>query len=113
MIAIGKFFADFITKYLPSWSFSSNTASETWSKMETLFNEEFSSASLIKFAEARAGHEEELTKMVSLFMYLGTVRYPNPSLAATLQDGRLFSKEIQLRIKCILQVRFRKNSLNF
>ena len=72
--------------------------------METLFTEEFPSGPLIKFNDARDGHEEELVKIVSLFMYLGTVKYPNPSLSATLQDNRLFTKELQLRIKCILQV---------
>ena len=59
---------------------------------------------LIKFSDARDGHEEELTKIVSLLMYLGTVKYPNLGLAATLHDNKLFSNEVQLRIKCILQV---------
>ena len=101
---LGKFFAQYITKYIASWSFSSNTASETWTQMERLFGQEFPGGEVIKFEEARAGHEEELVKIVSLLMYLGTVKYPNPSLASTLQDGKLFSKEVQLRIKCILQV---------
>ena len=71
--------------------------------MEECFGEEFSK-SLINFHEARSGYEEELTKIVTLLMYLGTVKYPNPSLASTLQDYKQFSKEVQLRIKCILQV---------
>ena len=99
---LGKFFAAFIEKYLP-WSFHSTTVSETWTKMEECFGEEFSK-SLINFHEARSGYEEELTKIVTLLMYLGTVKYPNPSLASTLQDYKQFSKEVQLRIKCILQV---------
>ena len=57
----------------------------------------------------RDGHEEELVKIVSLFMYLATVKYPNASLAATLQSSKLFSKEVQLRIKCILQVWIQTN----
>ena len=90
--------------------------------MERFFGQEFPGGEVIKFEEARAGHEEELVKIVSLLMYLGTVKYPNPSLATTLQvrvhvycgqnrlllllqDGKLFSKEVQLRIKCILQVK--------
>ena len=77
--------------------------SETWSKMEECFEKEFS-RSLINFSEARSGFEEELTKIVTLLMYLGTVKYSNPGLANTLQDPKQFSKEVQLRIKCILQV---------
>ena len=103
----GKFFAAFIEKYLP-WSFHSTTVSETWTKMEECFQEEFSK-SLINFPEARSGYEEELTKIVTLLMYLGTVKYPNPSLASTLQDYKQFSKEVQLRIKCILQVKCEDN----
>ena len=95
------------------WKFSSNTATETWLQMETLFSEEFPAAPLIKFTDARDGHEEELTKIVSLFMYLGTVKYPNQSLSATLQDSRLFTKELQLRIKCILQVILSISCLKF
>ena len=53
--------------------------------MERLFGQEFPGGEVIKFEEARAGHEEELVKIVSLLMYLGTVKYPNPSLATTLQ----------------------------
>ena len=53
--------------------------------MERLFGQEFPGGEVIKFEEARAGHEEELVKIVSLLMYLGTVKYPNPSLANTLQ----------------------------
>ena len=100
---LGKFFAAFIQKYLP-WSFHSTTVTETWTKMEECFEKEFSK-SLINFPEARSGYEEELTKIVTLLMYLGTVKYPNPSLASTLQDYKQFSKEVQLRIKCILQVK--------
>ena len=59
---------------------------------------------VINFPEARAGHEEELVKMVSLMMYLGTVKYPNSTLSGTLADCKLFSKEVQLRVKCVLQV---------
>ena len=99
----GKFFATFIEKYLP-WSFHSTTVSETWTKMEECFEKEFP-LSLINFPEARSGYEEELTKIVTLLMYLGTVKYPNPKLASTLQDYKQFSKEVQLRIKCILQVK--------
>ena len=55
--------------------------------MERLFGQEFPGGEVIKFEEARAGHEEELVKIVSLLMYLGTVKYPNPSLATTLQVG--------------------------
>ena len=99
----GKFFAAFIEKYLP-WSFQSSTVSETWSMLEEYVEKEFS-RSLINFAEARSGYEEELTKIVTLLMYLGTVKYSNPSLANTLQDPKQFSREVQLRIKCILQVK--------
>ena len=53
--------------------------------MERLFGQEFPGGEVIKFEEARAGHEEELVKIVSLLMYLGTVKYPNPNLANTLQ----------------------------
>ena len=53
--------------------------------MERFFGQEFPGGEVIKFEEARAGHEEELVKIVSLLMYLGTVKYPNPSLATTLQ----------------------------
>ena len=102
---IGKFFAAFIEKYLP-WSFQSTTVSETWTKMEECFEKEFSK-SLINFSDARSGYEEELTKIVTLLMFLGTVKYPNPSLAGSLQDYKQFSKEVQLRIKCILQVKRR------
>ena len=42
--------------------------------------------------------------MVSLMMYLGTVKYPNSTLSGTLADSKLFSKEVQLRVKCVLQV---------
>ena len=98
---LGKFFADFIEKYLP-WSFHSTTVSESWTRMEECFEKEFSH-SLINFPEARSGYEEELTKIVTLLMYLGTVKYPNPKLASTLH--KQFSKEVQLRIKCILQVK--------
>ena len=101
-LSLGKFFAAFIEKYLP-WSFQSTTVSQTWTMLEEHVEKEFS-RSLINFAEARSGYEEELTKIVTLLMYLGTVRYSNPGLASTLQDPRQFSKEVQLRIKCILQV---------
>ena len=37
----GKFFAEYITKYLPSWKFQSQTTTETWIRMEQLFAEEF------------------------------------------------------------------------
>ena len=37
-------------------------------------------------------------------MYLGTVKYPNSTLSGTLADSKLFSKEVQLRVKCVLQV---------
>ena len=37
-------------------------------------------------------------------MYLGTVKYPNSTLSGTLADCKLFSKEVQLRVKCVLQV---------
>ena len=73
--------------------------------METLFGDEFPGGEVVKFEEARAGHEEELVKLVTLLMYLGTVKYPNQNLASHLQDGKLFSREVQLRIKCILQVK--------
>ena len=73
--------------------------------METLFGDEFPGGEVVKFEEARAGHEEELVKLVTLLMYLGTVKYPNQSLASHLQDGKLFSREVQLRIKCVLQVK--------
>ena len=53
--------------------------------MERLFGLEFPGGEVIKFEEARAGHEEELVKIVSLLMYLGTVKYPNSNLANTLQ----------------------------
>ena len=102
ILFLGKFFAAFIEKYLP-WNFHSTTVSETWSKMEECFEKEFS-RDLISFGDARSGYEEELTKIVTLLMYLGTVKYSNPSLANTLQDPKQFSKEVQLRIKCILQV---------
>ena len=72
--------------------------------MEECFEKEFSK-SLINFTDAKSGYEEELTKIVTLLMYLGTVKYPNPSLANSLQDYKQFSKEVQLRIKCILQVK--------
>ena len=76
--------------------------------METLFREEFPGGEVVKFEEARAGHEEELVKLVTLLMYLGTVKYPNQTLATHLQDDKLFSsREVQLRIKCVLQVKLR------
>ena len=65
---------------------------------------------VINFPEARAGHEEELVKMVSLMMYLGTVKYPNSTLSGTLADCKLFSKEVQLRVKCVLQVFIDQNN---
>ena len=73
--------------------------------METLFGDEFPGGEVVKFEEARAGHEEELVKLVILLMYLGTVKYPNQNLTTHLQDGKLFSREVQLRIKCVLQVK--------
>ena len=132
---IGKFFAEYITKYLPSWKFQSQTTTETWIRMEQLFAEEFPGGEVnyyisivfhtfeylntyylfyfyqvINFPEARAGHEEELVKMVSLMMYLGTVKYPNSTLSGTLADCKLFSKEVQLRVKCVLQVFIDQNN---
>ena len=65
---------------------------------------EFPFGPVVRMAEAQAGHEEELVKVVTLLMYLAAVKHLNPSLSATLQDSRLFSKEVQLRFKCILQV---------
>ena len=44
--------------------------------METLFGDEFPGGEVVKFEEARTGHEEELVKLVTLLMYLGTVKYP-------------------------------------
>ena len=73
--------------------------------METLFGDEFPGGEVVKFEEARAGHEEELVKLVTLLMYLGTVKYLNQNLATHLQDEKLFSREVQLRIKCVLQVK--------
>jgi len=106
----GKFFAAFMSKYLP-WNSSSNTPAETFQHLEAGLMNEFPFGSVVRMAEAQAGHEEELVKVVTLLMYLAAVKHLNPSLSATLQDSRLFSKEVQLRFKCILQALMEQHSM--
>ena len=101
----GKFFAAFMTKYLP-WNSNSNSVSETFQQLEAGLRNEFPFGSVVRMNDARGGHEEELVKVMTLLMYLAAVKHLNPQLSATLQDSKLFSKEVQLRFKCILQVRF-------
>ena len=99
----GKFFAAFMGKFLP-WNSTSSTATDTFKKLEDGLRKEFPSGAVVRMSDAKAGHEEELVKLVTLLMYLAVVKHHNPSLADTLQDNKLFNKEVQLRFKCILQV---------
>ena len=100
----GKFIAAFMSKYLP-WKSNSSCVSETFQQLEAGLRKEFPFGSVVRITDAQHGHEEELVKVLTLLMYLAAVKHLNPDLSATLQDNRLFSKEVQLRFKCILQVR--------
>ena len=72
--------------------------------MENGLRKEFPFGAVVRMSNAKAGHEEELVKLVTLLMYLGVVKHHNPSLANMMQDYKLFNQEVQLRFKCILQV---------
>ena len=94
-----------MSKYLP-WKSSSNTVSETFRELEAGLRNEFPFGPVVRMSDAKAGHEEELVKLVTLLMYLAVVKHHIPILADTLQDNKLFNKEVQLRFKCILQVSY-------
>ena len=92
-----------MSKYLP-WNSSSSTISDTFRELEDGLRKEFPFGAVVRIADAKAGHEEELVKLVTLLMYLAVVKHHDSSLANTLQDSKLFNEEVQLRFKCILQV---------
>ena len=87
-------------------SLNCNTISETFTAIGSLFRLEWSNQEdLVRLDEAQQGHEEELVKVVTLMMYLSTVKHMHTGIGKYLQDGSIFSKEVQFRVKCILQVR--------
>jgi len=106
----GKFFAAFMSKYLP-WKSSNNTVTETFRELEAGLRNEFPFGPVVRISDAKAGHEEELVKLVTLLMYLAVVKHHIPILADTLQDNKLFNKEVQLRFKCILQALMEQHSM--
>ena len=102
----GKFLAAFAKKYLP-WNFVSESTPETWKHLADRFREELPSVS-VNMDEAQRGHEDELVKILTLMMYFGSVKHINDGsdkqdILSPMQDNKLFSNEVQLRIKCILQ----------
>jgi len=106
----GKFFAAFMSKYLP-WNSNSSTISDTFRDLEDGLRKEFPFGAVVRIADAKAGHEEELVKLVTLLMYLAVVKHHDSGLANTLQDSKLFNKEVQLRFKCILQALMEQHAM--
>jgi len=106
----GKFFAAFMGKFLP-WNSTSSTVTDTFKELEDGLRKEFPFGAVVRMSDAKAGHEEELVKLVTLLMYLAVVKHHNPSLADTLQDNKLFNKEVQLRFKCILQALMEQHAM--
>lgn len=78
----GKFFAAFMSKYMP-WDSTSSTVSETFRLVEAGLRNEFPFGPVVRMADAQAGHEEELVRLVTLLMYLVVVNHRIPSLAST------------------------------
>ena len=103
----GKFLAAFAKKYLLPWNFVSESTPQTWKHLADRFREELPSLT-VNMDEAQRGHEDELVKILTLMMYLGAVKHINngndkQDILSPMQDNKLFSKEVQLRIRCILQ----------
>ena len=81
---------------------------QTFEELDIGLRKEFPCGSVIRIAEAKSGHEEELVKLITLLMYITAVKYQDVRIAQSRQDNKLFNKQVQLRFKCILQVLFDK-----
>ena len=92
----------------------SESTPQTWKQLANRFKEELPSLS-VNIDEAQRGHEDELVKSLTLTMFFGAVKHINSSndkqdILAPMTDKKLFSNEVQLRIKCILQAQLDQQS---
>jgi len=98
----GKFFLRFMKQYL-NFHNECFTTSETFEAVRTTLRNEFPFPDLVSLSDAQQGHEEELVKVITLFMYLAVVKYQHEGPTNYLHDDAHFSEEAKFRTKCILK----------
>jgi len=98
----GKFFLSFMKLYL-NLDRDCFTISETFGCIGKTLRNEFPFPDLVKLKDAQQGHEEELVKVITLFMYLSVVKYEHFGPKNYLHDDAHFSEEAKFRMKCILK----------
>jgi len=98
----GKFFLSFMKQYL-NLDKECFTISQTFEAVGTTLQNEFPSPNLVSLSDAQQGHEEELVKVITLFMYLAVVKYQHLGPKTYLHDDAHFSEEAKFRTKCILK----------
>jgi hypothetical protein len=98
--ANGRFFTEFMARFLP-WAAAGQTTAETYRELEVGLRAEFPFGEVVDCALAMEGDGQELLKALTLLLFLGTVRHHSKQLSDWLQDG--LGKEDELRLKCVLQ----------
>ena len=97
--ANGRYFAEFMARFLP-WAAAGQTTAETFRELEVGLRAEFPFGEVVDCALAMEGDGQELLKALTLLLFLGTVRHHSKQLSDWLQDG--LGKEDELRLKCVL-----------
>jgi hypothetical protein len=106
----GKFFSEFMVQFLQK-STVQETTSQTFTELSNLLKEEFPNQCIVQVNEAAEGAEDEILKLMTLLMYLGSVEWRHPVLSSLVLDNTVFSREIQLRLKCIFKAMSEQRSL--
>ena len=78
--------------------------SQAFDDLEAVLRKEFSCGPIIRMSDAKAGHEEELTKLLVVLAYLATIRHYDSKVASALQESTILDDDLQLRWKRIFQV---------
>ena len=58
---------------------------------------EFPNCSVVSCSKAMEGHEDEMTKVLTLLMYLGSVKHQDPHLINSLQVREAIKKQERTR----------------